>query len=78
MVETFFHGQAEVGVEHKDFVEEVDGFFASSWVNCGEVDPLTLRECVQVLYCFLVSHETLVFLSRGTDYLEDNSELVIL
>lgn len=78
VVETFFHRQAEVGIEHKDFVQEVDGFFAGSWVNCREVHSLAIGERVQVLYCLLVSHEALVFLTGGTDYLEDNSELVIL
>jgi hypothetical protein len=59
-------------------MKQVDRLFTSSGIDCVKVHSFRLRESIEVLKSFLVSHITLIFLIRCADDLKDDSKLVIL
>lgn len=78
MSKTVVDGDSKVGIELQEFLEEVNAFISTSFVDLSNVLSLDSAKGVQILLCFLVCHETEVIFSWGTKHLENDCQLVLV
>jgi len=71
--DALFERDAEIGVEHKDLLQEVDGLGRGPRILCMKICSLQILESVEVLKCLLVSHKRLILFHGTSNQLENHS-----
>jgi len=77
MFETLLKRDAEVGVKHEHFVEEVDSFGGRPRILQPQICFLLRRVRIQILERFEISHETLVSIIGRANNLKDDRKLIV-